>query len=312
MVLNKFYKNKTAFSFTELALVMIVIAIIIFGVSTAKKVLESSRLARAQSITQVSPIHGIDNLVLWLDATAPNAFLEEERINNNDISIWHDVNPLVRIKNHAKQDGSANVPTYHKDAFNGLPALYFNSTTDYLIGGPLGISGDDAATIFIVFNANDEVSVNIVFGFGDSSGTVHKTKRLDIRTGNSANGWRYNSGNRIFNEDIESNKSYVSIWMNRKGASYGNHTSNINGTHQLILNGVESTEATSNNNDLIPDLSNEEYLVGTGRTSSGLSNNEYHGYIAEIIVYNRYLLKREVAEIEKYLMNKWGIISEDI
>ena len=73
--------NKKAYSLIEIALVIIVISIIIAGSLNGVEMIKKARLTSAQTLTQQAIIPNIKGLLIWLETSLPQSFLESERDN---------------------------------------------------------------------------------------------------------------------------------------------------------------------------------------------------------------------------------------
>lgn len=289
---------KKAFTLAELAVVLIIVALILGMVVKGKKSVSASKLAAARTLSKLSPVPEIEDLLLWLDATAKNAFDVDDAMDGNAVDNWHDMSKQRITSNNASQGACADVPTYSENALNHLPMLTFDGVNDCLLGGPLGISGTGATTIFIVFRNTGTALDSGVFSFGDDDApTSGLGKRLDVRTQANGSGWRFNNGNNLFNEDIIQNIFYISTWINSDGDSYDDH--------ERRLNGIASTQASFSDNTA--NVEDEAYNIGIGRNDTGALAYEFQGDIGEIIVYGRRLTIYEIEDVEAYLSKKWNI-----
>lgn len=295
------HKTKTAFSFIELAISVLIIGALFGAVFASKAVIQTATFNKAKTLTKNSIVNSMDGLVLWLESTTLESFDGNERVDGSVISTWYDISPQTKSPNNATQTGADSLkPTYAKSGINGLPALEFDGT-DNLIGGPLGISGSGASTIFIVFEMDVKVLTGtLIFGFGKSTNdTSGRIKKIDVQHISGGSGFRFNNGNRRFNENITIDTPYVSTYTNQDGATYEQH--------DRYLNGTISTEFSTTSGTTIPDILDDEYTVGDARSQTGVLNKPFFGKIGEIIIFNRSLNTSQREEIEKYLSNKWGI-----
>jgi prepilin-type N-terminal cleavage/methylation domain-containing protein len=123
---------KSAFTLIELSIVLIIIGLVIGGVVGGNSLINSSRLLKARTLTNSSPVHGTENMVLWLESTSTESFLVKTPTQDAPIDLWRDLNQQETVKNNAIDTTSltdADRPLY---ARNGLPALYFDGSNDFL------------------------------------------------------------------------------------------------------------------------------------------------------------------------------------
>jgi prepilin-type N-terminal cleavage/methylation domain-containing protein len=62
------YKS-SGFSLIELSIVILIIGILIAGVTQGSRLVKQSKVKTAKTLTQSSDAIGINDMVLWLDAT---------------------------------------------------------------------------------------------------------------------------------------------------------------------------------------------------------------------------------------------------
>ena len=129
------YSKLRAFSLIELSITILVIGILIAGITSASRLVRTSKISKAQALTKSSPISSIDGIAMWLETTSEESFGKtfsdnETLSGNSGTDIWFDTNPLSNIKHNAKSAGVN--PSYSIDGINSLPTLYFNGTSQYL------------------------------------------------------------------------------------------------------------------------------------------------------------------------------------
>ena len=158
-------KNKQAFSIVELSIVVLILGIMLAGIVNYNNFVLKASLVSARKITKSSAIIKIENLALWLDATAQNSFKSDELANTvflNDISDkqtigwWQDVNlqKVYPARLNFTANNLVNRPKYWVSAINNLPALYFDGN-DFLRIENLStsnIASENEITIFVVQN----------------------------------------------------------------------------------------------------------------------------------------------------------------
>ena len=259
--------------------------------------IEQYLITKWQIETLTLPV--VNNLVLNLASFDGNIRKGDIVVNGAsppNISQWLSINDT---NNDAIQNTGSLQPAFRANIINGRPAIEFDAN-DRLVGSGMGITGSGAATIFLVIEPTTSAIVNPqhAFSFGKSTNpTEGARKGLDVE--DSASGWRFENGSRLFNEAINQNTAYITTWVSADGAQYNQH--------DRYINGVLSTQASSNNPTAVPNLANDEYVVGYGRQNNGTFTYQYQGYIGEIIVYDRKLTDDEREQVEEFLSTKWGI-----
>ncbi len=295
-------KNKQAFSIVELSIVVLILGIMLAGIINYNNFVLKASLVSARKITKSSTIIKIENLALWLDATAQNSFKSDNLTNTSfltDISDkqtigwWQDVNlqKVYPARLNFTASNLANRPKYYVSAINHLPALYFDGN-DFLRIENLStsnIASENEITIFVVQNV--------------------KSSNLATFTINSSTQNAANSGERIMLNAYYNNNFYF---------DFGNYNSldrvTKNYTSQSYLAKPQLISAIKNGNNSSFYINSK--LEETQNTTSSLNTSleryleigtSFDGYIGEILIFNRALKARERMLIEQYLMKKWRI-----
>ncbi len=161
---------KLGFSLIELSIVILVIGILVIGITKGSRIMSEAKLKSARSLTTSSPVPLFGDLALWLETTSTTSFDDTEEVVGGTISNWYDINPQTNSPLNFSQSSSSSRPAYIKDYTNGLPALKFDGTDDFVrrtnvIGSDLTKTGDQI-TIFIVqkYNGSAHSSSAIYWG----------------------------------------------------------------------------------------------------------------------------------------------------
>ena len=268
--------SKKAFSIVELSAVLVIIAIIIGMIISIHNMADTSKISAARTLSKLSPVQEIDSLVLWLDATAEDAFNAGDAIDGTYVSVWYDLNKKS-LNKHDVTSSSPNQPVYFKNGINGLPALHFDGSDDYLTGSSINeLSGNPDITVFVVANVVDD-------GSGDTEramqiGPTASTGNVSISFGLDGS-FRYNGGSQVFS----SQKGFPVIATYRRG-----YNDPYNGG-EIWTNGESLTQTASSNPSSIPAINPEEVRVGAGRGVAGSTIfAALNGYIGEVIIFNEY------------------------
>lgn len=288
------YNYKKAFSLLEVLGVLLIVGIIISSILGSKKIVSISRLSSARNLSSLSPVESIEGLTFWLDATAQDAFDDGADEDGTLISNWYDLNQQSLEKHHVSAS-APNQPEYHEEAINGLPALNFDDTDDYLTGGSvIELTGNTGVTLFAVVNTVDDGNQQKVIQFGPTSSAQGKMLSFALDAS-----FKFGDGNQFFSS--QRGAPVIVTYRRSQGGSYDGG--------EMWSNGSSLSETSSHQPTLVPDIDPVELMVGAGRASSGSINagTVINGYIGEIIVFNRSLTDNEREDVETYLSKKWQI-----
>jgi len=291
-------KKHSAFSLIELSIVILIIGIIIAGVTQGSRLVRQFKLSTSKTITKSSPVASISGLLLWLEPTSDDSFIDSEVEDEALVSQWNDINPQSASKYYAT--ASANQPTYSEDSGpNGLPSLYFdgaalNLTTDAAGQNNATISTtNNSFTFFLVYSLPQAITFN--FHIINEAYAVPPSNQAIL----------FNAG--LFTYQIGSNNSRHII---------GDPSSNVTDD---LLSGVvagskEIVSSTFNGTTLNPyvngssDYNNSPFTVGSATDFTvGSTSSTSPIYISEIIIFNRNLKDKERHDVEAYLGKKYGI-----
>jgi len=283
--------QKKAFSLVELSMVILIIGILIAGISQGVDLYQDSRLAIARSLTQNSRVGRIENLELWLEATADKSFDKSEVVDGSLITKWYDINPKNTQSNYVFSSGN-NRPKYLKSCpENNLPCLEFTSANSQYLESLNSIPESTELSIFFVINFK---SINSACCTAILA-TVGTWQPKDVHINITENKFEY--GIRItsttdLNLRSSSNPVSKKLYM----------IETIDGdTLKAYFSGTQQGSASSNYVKKIG-------IFNIGRWLNGSTPSRYlDAYIHEIIIFRKKLSDDERLSIEKYLSKKWLI-----
>ena len=295
-------KNKQAFSIVELSIVVLILGVMLAGIINYNNFVLKASLVSARKITKSSAIIKIENLALWLDATAQNSFKSDNLTNTSfltDISDkqtigwWQDVNlqKVYPARLNFTANNLVNRPKYWVSAINNLPALYFDGN-DFLRIENLStsnIASENEITIFVVQNVKSSNLATFTI-YSSTQNAANSGERIMLNAYYNNNFYfdfgNYNSSDRITKN--YTSQSYLAKPQVISAIKNGNNSS------FYINSKLEETQNTTSSLN----TSLERYLeIGTS----------FDGYIGEILIFNRALKVRERMLVEQYLMKKWRI-----
>jgi Concanavalin A-like lectin/glucanases superfamily len=283
------HKN-TAFSLIEISIVILLIGLIVAGIAQAGRLIAESTITSARAQTKGSPVIQSEDMVLWLETTMEDSFLPAESEDGVVITKWLDINPISGKK---ALDATATAgPTYTAKALNGLPALNFNGTTNYMTlpDGSLPYK-NDPYTIFLVSKITAGATGGVIIGSGLSPNNNW------FRYENAAGAFGVNGGTgggTISGIPTAAN-SFRVITVSYDG------TTSTSTTNKIYVNTVAQTVS------VIAGIRNTSATPVTIGSDTSTTTGFLNGMIAEIIVYRRALEDSERVAIERYLSKKWKI-----
>ena len=286
------YRSKNAFSLIELSIVILIVGILIAGVTSSSRLVKRMKVITAQNLTQSSPVPSIKDLAVWYESSLDKSFVDSEESDGTPITTWFDNNIQSSFKYDFKQPTVANQPKFSEGIINGLPAVKFDGTDDFMIANSVGINGKG----FSAFVVGQRLAY---------PGT-----------------WQtYLTGLAASHNDDCISGSFIMFaeWTSAFGSCFNNNQwtySNIahpgNGTpyiYDLVVSPTNNSvffngaNVTSTNSTFT--YSFDSLRIGC-RFSNG-NGNFLNGYISEIIIYARALNTEERKSVESYLSKKYSI-----
>jgi hypothetical protein len=274
-------KIKSAFSFLELSIVILVIGILIAGFLASRHLIAKSRLIVAQSMVNSSPINSISGNILWLESSLSDKTLGQNLDTGDYLTSWLDISyKQNKVKISAVGDG----PTY-SNSINYVHAVKFgdNSSNNYFKINDSSFLNETDYTIFIL-----EKRISQNFGIGNYLIGSAESFALGYESENSviqSHGEAASSNNKA---DIESLGSY----SNKPRVMTFEHSSVGN---KIYINAT---------------LANQDNSSHAKAHLSGLTNlaigKGYNGEIGEIVIFNKILKEQDRKEVEDYLTKKWN------
>jgi prepilin-type N-terminal cleavage/methylation domain-containing protein len=287
--------NPKAFSLIELSVVILIIGILVLGVTQGSRMMSEAKLKSARSLTTSSPVASIEGLAVWLDSTSENAFGIGSGGTYNNVSApadgdkvgrWNDINPTSTSKIDVAQSTLGNQPIYKTNAINGLPALSFDGTSDYMDNNAVSLGSE--ITMFAVVTTTSDAGWRRIINEENNYylGTGPSTTEFAGFTGNGS-AWNASMGSFGSTATLTAKKVYVLDAVVRGSNTYGY----VNGASVGNKSGTKAASTSLN--------------IGTHSVTPVAQF--WSGNIAEIIVFNRALNDTERKSVESYLGQKWGI-----
>lgn len=232
------------------------------------------------ALRQSETPRNMNNIFAWFDGSEERSM---DFNNANTVNSWEDKNGDT-----SKVFTSGNSPEINEVFINGLNTIFFDPN-EHLNGnfldGATGLVGKKYAIFIVEQKANTNADQWIM---GGSESINNQNLHIGYRSGNQFSFAQWG------NDINVTNANYQPSGVTRL------HTMiNSSSGKSLKLNG--SQLASNTNTDDLTDYDGAEI----GRRQA--STETYEGAICEIIIFDRELSTTEIEQVEKYLMNKWGI-----
>jgi hypothetical protein len=234
----------------------------------------------------------LSNCLLWLDASDTSTLT----LSSNIVSVWSSkgTSALYAVPVQLSNLPASNFsPLYVAGAVNGLGAIYFDGSNDYMhVTSLTALANIPGYTAFIVLSPVYLNATQVYAGL-QSTGTngtydffAYYNSLDTLRTGFDG------GGNGALNYTSRNDGQKIIISTVR---SAGTANTFVNG-YQIQTNGSVNANTDAGINKL--GIGANTYLAGS---------QPYKGYVCEVIIYNRALTTKERRQIEYYLSNKWRI-----
>ena len=234
----------------------------------------------------------INNCLLWLDANDTSTL----SLSSNIVSSWSSkgTSSLTAIPQQLSNLPASNFsPLYTAGAVNGLGAIYFDGSNDYMYVGSLSaLANIPGYTSFIVLSPIYLNATQVFCGLqaSFSSGTydffAYYLSLDTLRTGFDGGG-----------------NGAISYTSRNDGQKIIISTVRSAGTSNTFINGYQMQTNGSVNANTDAGIS----ILGIGANTYLSGSQPYKGYVCEIIIYNRALSTTERIQVQNYLSNKWRI-----
>ncbi len=281
-------KKKLAFSFIELAVVVLIIGLLTAGIMKGTSIIRSSRITAARSLTAKSRINEIPGMVAWYETSTSDSFLASQTSDTSQITEWRDISPnsIATQKNKLSRIASSAV-TYKAEGINNIPSVQFllsgNLTASSLYQGAIAQS-----TIFAVMRPTVAPSGTLMTlidsnpASSTSSSVSISSTHLYIDAGNQL-------GVPVVLQPFAINSDYII-------AAYLDNTSSKAFVNDAVISagGITISPGSNPINGL---------TIGTKKAS----NYAFTGLISEIIIFDRPLQIEERKSIMSYLSKKYKI-----
>jgi hypothetical protein len=227
--------------------------------------------------------------IFWVDAVSPSVLFQTNggsaaTVNNDPIGQWKDISGFGNDLFQATAGARFRLRTAIQNGMNVVECL--NGHVMVTSSSP-DLIPNKRCTFFCVSQVVTGGVANQLLGTTVGTGTQWTWRQTT--TSNQAATW----GDSVSTKIIDSTATESTIWNVHTVSRTGNttliyHRNGINMIGATIANDQPSTNP-----------------LAVGGTVAGLGS--YQGYFAEIICFDRAISSVDIALVERWLANKWGI-----
>jgi hypothetical protein len=234
----------------------------------------------------------ISGLTVWLKADTGIT-----KDGSNLVSDWNDQSGNG---NNFSQSTAGNKPLYTASAQNGLPAIVFDGSNDFLTTAA-SVTLGTYSTFVVASRAVWKPSAYAGIWGHNFSAAGTAGRALGV-TGGALNNWQNNEFFSCGNGYGPSQTPYAFGPI----GTYSNSTYHLisagNGTANSFVRCDRASVARAVVNAAVTS-SSTRFSLGTWYLAA--SSDFWNGGIAEVLIYNSVLSSTDIASVENYLRNKW-------
>jgi hypothetical protein len=226
------------------------------------------------------------NLITWLRADNGPA------ISGSNVTSWQDLAGI----NSPTQSNSTKQPTFVSSAINGLPAVNFNGSSQFLqFASGFGSSWSSGLSIFVVTNPT-AVATNATF-LDLGNGTLTSPNNNIMLYEPSTNGVT------LKNYDVTTPTSVTSSSAITLGRFQLIEATQGTSTGTIYTNGVQGATATVST----PRTATRSTNILGANNPSNTPPNYFQGQIAELLLFNKILSATDRQAVEQYLIQRFQL-----
>lgn len=214
-------------------------------------------------------------LALWFDASTIAGHSD-----GDPVSTWPDASGNGR---DATQGTAANRPTYRTGVQNGLPAVRFDGTNDYLLTATFASALSQPNTIFVVAKWSGSRSYLV-----DGASTNRNAIGYEVASAGSQRVHIYAGSTAMQSAATFTRPSTIEMWL----AEVNGASSRFRYQAGLMFIGNPGAQALG------------RLTIGAG---NGGAFSYLNGDVCEIVVYNGSLTTAQRWQVEQYLSDKWQV-----
>lgn len=246
-------------------------------------------VAAPETIEEALPANVLVELESWFDGSDPTAFIPGSPADGDTFTQWTDKSSFAHNAN--PYGGAVTRATYETNELNSLSVVRFDGNDGLTINPYAGLVNAPALTVFVVSKLAATAGYPKLFGQAQSFDMFYST---------DTNSWRFNVA----------------------GAGGISSTGADDGAfhiHTVAFDGSQTGNAArfkyrrdKTNNTLTFGIGNVSSTIGSASQLdigfySGGPSQFMTGDIAEFLIFTKALTATEIANVENYLSNKWGL-----
>jgi prepilin-type N-terminal cleavage/methylation domain-containing protein len=286
--------KKSAFSLIEISIVVLIIGILVAGITQSSRLIASSRIATAQSLTQSSPVSANNGLMLWLETSSEASLADAQSSDGAAVTTWNDINTQSISKLFANTVVANSVTYKAVSPIGGLPSLQFTATSTGMEVSNTAASFTDAA----IQTAGNSFSFFVV---SDDESTTDAVRGV-FQNGAANTGFGYTNTATASTRAVTLGASTTALSTTAYARAPEIVSATYDGTTlKTYRNGGNLTSTTG----LTAVTPTGAMFVGGNATQTTATS--WVGYISEIIIFNNALKDDDRKSIEQYLSKKYGI-----
>ncbi len=250
-------------------------------------------LSQSPSLTSFVPTN-LSNCLLWLDAADTASVL---LTSSNTVSSWHDKSGNAYV---LSQSTGSQQPLWTSNALMDMPGILFagGATNQRLVSSSVSaLNGIPGLTLFAVIRptwTSGQGGINNPSFFGMRQAGTSTTKINYYIHNNYTAVDAYNGSSVVYHTGSNASTSLAKDWNLLYSAT------NNNGTNLAYFDGSLTADSKSIS---FGSGTNLPFSVGGNNNA----NEEWVGYIFEVIFYPYVLSHANRQLVEGYLANKWGL-----
>ena len=245
-------------------------------------------VAAPTTIAESVPAATLLELESWYDGSDGSAFIPSSPADGDTFTQWTDKSDFAHNAN--PYGGATTRPTLQTNELNGYSVVRFDGVNDGLTINPYtGLVNATAVTVFAVAKLTATAGFPKLFGQAQS---------FDMFYSESTNSWRFN----VNGQSATSTGANDAAWH----------------IHTVAFDGSQVTDATrfryrrdKSANTLSFSGTIPAQIGSTSQLDIGfhdLGTTQFmQGDLAEFLVFTKALTDVEIANVENYLSNKWGL-----